>query len=143
MDAMKCINGTCLCGSVLIQVNPKENRFDACHCNMCRKWSGGPALTIDGGDEVKFKGEEYISIYQSSAWAERGFCKKCGTHLFYRLKNSSYCNFPMGLFKETEKFQFNMQIFIDSKPECYEFANKTETMTEAEVVAKFGPPPVV
>ena len=25
---------------------------------------------------------------QSSAWAERGFCKNCGSHLFYRLKEN-------------------------------------------------------
>lgn len=141
MNFAKYINGTCLCGSVSVKANPEKNTFDACHCSMCRKWGGGPALTVDGGTDVQLKGEDFISVFQSSAWAERGFCKKCGTHLFYRLKNSNYCNFPIGLFKETENFKFNMQIFIDSKPDCYDFANNTETMTEAEVIAKFGPPP--
>lgn len=134
--------GTCLCGGVTILANLEKKSFDACHCGICRKWGGGPALTVDGGDNVKFKGDELISVYGSSKWAERGFCKQCGTHLFYRLKNSKYYNFPMGLMEGTENFKFQMQIFIDSKPACYDFRNHTETMTEAEVIVKFGPPPV-
>lgn len=135
------VTGKCLCGSVTVSFEVNKSTFDACHCGMCRKWSGGPALTIDGGKNISFKGEEFISVYNSSAWAERGFCKLCGTHLFYRLKDSNYCNFPLGLIDGADKFKFQMQIFIDSKPQCYEFLNKTETMTEAEVIAKFGPQP--
>lgn len=102
---------------------------------MCRRWSGGPVLTVEGGPNTKITGEESVAIYSSSDWAERGFCKKCGTHLFYRLKNTSFWNFSAGLFKETDHFKFQMQIYIDAKPPCYEFANRTEMMTEAEVIA--------
>jgi hypothetical protein len=132
------INGSCLCGSVSITINPPDQVFDACHCGMCRKWGSGPVFTVEGGDHPVIKGEDSISIYSSSEWAERGFCKQCGTHLFYRLKNENFCNFSAGLFKEVEKFKFHVQIYIDSKPACYEFANKTEMMTEAEVIAKFS-----
>lgn len=138
MEAVKHISGSCLCGSVTIKANPEKNIFDACHCGMCRKWGGGPALTIEGGSEAKLSGEEFVSVYSSSEWAERGFCKRCGTHLFYRLKNSNFWNFSFGLFKETDDFKFHVQIFVDSKPPCYDFANKTEMMTEAEVFAKFA-----
>lgn len=131
------INGSCLCGKVAIKINPAHHVFDACHCGMCRKWAGGPLMTVEGGDRPQITGEESITVYSSSEWAERGFCKNCGTHLFYRLKNSDFCNFSAGLFKEVENFKFHMQIYIDSKPKSYEFANKTEMMTEAEVIAKF------
>ena len=132
------ISGTCLCGNVNIKINPTSNIFDACHCGMCRKWASGPIFTVEGGDQPQISGNEFISVYSSSEWAERGFCKQCGTHLFYRIKNTDFCNFSAGLFKEVEKFKFQVQIFVDSKPDCYEFANKTEMMTEAEVIAKFS-----
>ncbi len=141
MDIHKKASGSCLCGAVKVVASLEKEEFDACHCGMCRKWGGGPALTIDGGSNVQLEGREFISVYNSSDWAERGFCKSCGTHLFYRLKNSNYCNFSLGLFEDVDKLKFQMQIFIDCKPKFYEFANKTETMTEAEVIAKFGPPP--
>jgi len=133
--------GKCLCGSVSVSMDLEKDTFDVCHCGMCRRWGGGPAFSIDGGKGIKFSGEEFITTYSSSDWAERGFCKRCGTHLFYRLKNSDFCNFPVGLMENSAPFKFHMQIFIDSKPDSYEFANQTEKMTEAEVFAKFGPPP--
>lgn len=140
MDStIQTISGACLCGAVKIKATPPKKVFDACHCSMCRKWAGGPVLTIEAGDHSEMSGQESIAVYSSSDWAERGFCKHCGSHLFYRLKNSNFCNFSAGLFKEAENFKFHVQIFIDSKPACYEFANKTEMMTEAEVIAKFSP----
>ena len=42
---------------------------------------GGPSLSVDCGSDVVYEGKEHIVIYDSSAWAERGFCKKCGGHL--------------------------------------------------------------
>lgn len=129
------INGKCLCGSVKVSVETEEKVFDACHCGMCCKWGGGPALTVDGGS---FSGEEFISIYKSSEWAERGFCKKCGTNLFYRLVDSDFINCSLGLFDDVSSFKFGKQIFVDHKPTSYEFSNKTKMMTEAEVLAEFG-----
>lgn len=133
----KSINGSCLCGAVNVKINPPSNVFDACHCGMCRRWASGPVFTVEGGDNPVITGDDAITVYSSSEWAERGFCKKCGAHIFYRLKGANFCNFSAGLFKEVENFKFHMQIFVDSKPGCYEFANKTEMMTEAEVIAKF------
>lgn len=138
MSSGKQINGSCLCGAVAVKISPPENVFDACHCGMCRKWAGGPVMTVEGGKQPEVTGVDSISVYNSSEWAERGFCKHCGTHLFYRLKNTDFCNFSAGLFKEVENFKFHMQIYTDAKPACYEFANKTEMMTEAEVIAKFS-----
>jgi hypothetical protein len=133
------VSGKCLCGGVTVSFSLEKQTFDACHCGMCRKWGGGPALTVDGGSKIQFTGEDLIATYDSSEWAQRGFCKRCGTHLFYRLKQSNFHNFPLGLIENTEHLKFGLQIFIDRKPDHYSFANKTETMTQAEVFAKFVP----
>jgi len=140
MDKDKIAKGKCLCGAVKLSFSFDKNTFDACHCGMCRNWGGGPALTVDAGKDLKFTGQEFISVYNSSDWAERGFCKQCGTHLFYRLKESEFCNLPLGLIEYTEGLKFHTQIFIDMKPKNYSFAEKTETMTEAEVLAKYSAP---
>ena len=138
MEKSKIATGTCLCRAVTISFPLQKDTFDACHCGVCRKWSGGPALTVDGGSNVTFGGQEFITTFSSSDWAERGFCKRCGTHLFYRLKQSGFHNFPMGLIENTNHLKFHTQIFIDMKPENYAFANKTEQMTQTEVFAKYG-----
>lgn len=129
----------CLCGSVKMTFPLEKKVFDACHCGMCRKWSGGPLMTVEAGSHINFEGKDSISIYNSSAWAERGFCKNCGTHLFYRVKESQVCFVPVGLIEGSEKFNFHMQIFVDRKPDSYNFVEKTGQMTEAEVFAMFAP----
>ena len=130
--------GSCLCGKVHITVSHTNNSVGACHCGMCRKWVGGPFMTIDCGDSVKFEGEDNISTYASSDWAERGFCNQCGSHLFYRLKENKQHFIPAGLFDENEDLVFDHQVFIDNKPAYYNFANQTHNMTEAEVFAAFS-----
>ena len=37
-------------------------------------------MVVDCGADVTFKGEENISVFNSSLWAERGYCNKCGSH---------------------------------------------------------------
>jgi hypothetical protein len=138
MKNFKTAVGACMCKAVSLSFSLGEEVFDACHCSMCRKWGGGPAFTVAGGHKVAFKGEESITTYSSSAWAERGFCKTCGTHLFYRLKETGFYNFPLGIIENNEQLKFHLQIFIDNKPEHYSFENQTALMTEAEVIAKYA-----
>ncbi len=129
--------GSCLWGDVKINATAADNTVGACHCSKCRKWGGGPFLSIDCGPGVNFDGDENISVFNSSEWAERGFCKNCGTHLFYRLKGNGQYIMPLGLFEDDGNFVFDHQIFIDEKPECYSFANETLMMTGAEVFEKY------
>ena len=130
--------GTCLCGAVHITASNPSNNVGACHCGMCRKWGGGPYMEIDCGANVTFEGEDNITVYNSSSWAERGFCKKCGSHLFYRLKESRQHMIAVGLFVEQENLVFKSQVFIDKKPSFYSFENKTNNMTETEIFEMYG-----
>jgi hypothetical protein len=130
--------GSCLCGAICFTATKANQSMGACHCDMCRKWGGGPLLAVPCESEVSFEGEENISVFDSSDWAERGFCKLCGSHLFYRLKESGQHFIPAGLFENQECFSFDRQVYIDRKPPYYSFANKTANMTEAEGLEKYG-----
>ncbi|MDY6934912.1 MAG: GFA family protein [Spirochaetota bacterium] len=130
--------GSCLCGATRITAKNINNNVGACHCRMCRQWGGGPLMAINCGTNISFEGEDNISIFSSSDWAERGFCRRCGSHLFYRLKESKQFIIPAGIFDEQDKFVFDNQIFIDKKPSFYSFINKTNDLTEAEVFEKYG-----
>jgi hypothetical protein len=131
--------GKCLCGATHFTAYTMSKNIGACHCDMCRKWGGGPLLVTDCGTAVTFEDENSITVFNSSDWAERGFCKHCGTHLFYRLKESGQYYIPVGLFDDGSAFIFDHQIFIEEKPPYYCFANETENMTGAEMFAKFAP----
>ena len=132
--------GSCLCGAVRFTTQTMDKSVGACHCHTCRNWGGGPLLAVSCGSEVSFEGEENISIFASSDWAERGFCRQCGSHLFYRLKGNNEYAMPVGLFDDDSQLVFDHQIFIDKKPAFYDFENQTKNMTEAEVFEKYAQP---
>jgi len=130
--------GRCLCGAVRVVVTKSSHQVGVCHCKTCRTWAGGPLFAVDCGTDVRFEGEDNISIFQSSEWAERGFCRTCGSHLFYRLKQNGQYMLPVGLLEDGGHWTFDHQVFIDEKPDFYAFANETKDMTGAEVFAKFS-----
>jgi hypothetical protein len=132
------MEGKCLCGAVSIHTRPHA-AVEACHCGMCRQWGGGPYLSIHCGADTRISGKNHITEYASSEWATRGFCKTCGTHLYYRLKASEDYEIPAGLFRQQDELQLTKQIFIDRKPPYYDFANVTEMLTEEQVFAQYAP----
>ena len=130
--------GGCLCGKVTFTARTVNPHVGSCHCGMCQRWIGGPNLSVDCGTDVTFQGQENISVYHSSDWAERGFCKHCGSSLFYHLRQHNSYIIPTGIFDDNSPFIFDQQIFIDEKPAFYDFANTTKNMTGAEVFAQYG-----
>lgn len=90
--------------------------------------------------KVSFDGAENIGRIRSSDWAERGFCAKCGSNLFYHIIDSPEYQISAGLIDDPSDLQMSLQVFTDGKPQFYDFANKTKMMTGVEVYAKFAPP---
>lgn len=130
--------GQCLCGKVTISLHDTKPEIGVCHCTMCRNWSGGPFLSLDAGQNISLDGVDSVSSYASSEWAERAFCKHCGTHLYYRLKHNNAHHVLVGLFRENNQLTMDHQIFIDQKPDYYSFSQNTKVSTSAEVMAMFA-----
>ena len=105
---------------------------------MCRRWSAGPLLALECGGTVKIDDASNLGVYRSSEWAERCFCKHCGTALFYRLVGKDFYAVSAEAFDDRDGFAFTSQIFVDEKPAYYDFANKTKMQTGAEVFAEFA-----
>jgi hypothetical protein len=129
-------NGSCLCGAVSIQTGELGTDAGACHCDICRKWGGGPLFALSCGDNLRIEGKDKITVFDSTAWAERGFCSLCGTHLFIRVKSNGRYILPAGLFSAESNLRFDHQIFIDRKPDYYSFVNETKNLTGEEVFAQ-------
>jgi hypothetical protein len=104
---------------------------------MCRRWSGGaPFFGVTVG-QVTFQGSEHLARFASSEWAERGFCKTCGSSLFYFLKPSQQYTLGVGTFDDPSQFELAREIFIDHKPGGYALAGDHPRLTEAEVFAEY------
>jgi len=130
--------GQCLCGAVKFKATLKALHVDACHCGMCRRQIGGPLMSVNCEPDVKIEGEDNLQFFSSSDWGERAFCKICGSNLFWRMKDGSFLSVNAGAFDDVSDFDFTMEIFIDKKPDFYDFKQNTKKLTEAEVIEMFS-----
>jgi hypothetical protein len=111
------LSGHCLCGAVVITVDGAHDpRVGACHCRMCQRWSGGLFLCFEAeASAVTVQGE--VTRYRSSAFAERAFCPRCGSHLWFNDveeggQPSRYELMP-GLFDAARIWPLRSEIYVD------------------------------
>lgn len=135
------LQGHCLCGEVRVTIPELSEEITVCHCHMCQKFFGGPFLSLAGvlPQDVEINGEEQIQRYLSSEWAERGFCKQCGSSLFYHSLADDEYYFPAGLFAEIDQAKLTTEIFYDQKPAFFHFKEPTEKLTEEAFLQKLFP----
>ena len=130
--------GGCLCKAVSFEVDVPEDKIHACHCGLCAKWSGGPALAVGCSDFEITAGEDKVKWFKSSEWAERGFCSECGTSLLFRTLDGSYKGVMAGTLEDGSDLEMGGHIFIDKKPAYYDFNDDCPRMTEKEFLEQYG-----
>jgi len=133
--SVKNMTGSCLCGAVRYTAEDVEEEVSSCHCGQCRRWGGSSAIAVEVGS-VAFNGEEHIRCYDSSDWAERGFCVNCGSSLFYHLKGTERYVMWLGSFDDQAPFKLVEEIYIEDKPPSYDFAGDHKRLTGAEFLAR-------
>ncbi len=132
-------SGRCLCGEISFTAELTNNHADACHCGMCQHWGGGPLISVGtAAGDLHIVGGEKLTVFESSEWAERAFCSKCGSHMFFRLKPTGQFMVPVGLLDSQSGLGFTKEIFFDERSALYQFANPTTKQTGAEVRAEFA-----
>lgn len=76
--------GGCLCGAVRFRLTPPLRPVIACHCSQCRRTSGNfVAATAVSRDRFVITRDQGLAWFRSSARAHRGFCRTCGSNLFW------------------------------------------------------------
>lgn len=134
---MSPLSGHCLCGALRFTVDSVEPEFYACHCDMCLRWGGGPYLSVTATG-LKFENDENLAVFDSSGWAQRAFCRLCGTNIFYRVKKLAVHEVNTGTFDDASSFRMIGEIFVDEKPSYYEFSGDHPRLTGAEAAERFS-----
>ncbi len=127
------LSGKCLCGAVSFE-GEGDGEFHACHCSQCRTWNGGPALGVPIR-EVAITGEHSLSAYTSSDWAERVFCRICGSHVFWRMRDGSMTIAFAAALDQADALRLTGEIYVDEQPKSYVFAGDHARLTGAEFIA--------
>lgn len=116
--------GSCLCGAVTFQVSCALKAPDACHCTQCRKFSGHFFVSTDvPRSAVRITGDENISWFQSSPRVRRGFCRICGSSLFFDPPTKDWIGIAMGAFDGASGTSTELHIFVAEKGDYYQIAD--------------------
>lgn len=136
--------GGCLCGAVRFSAGLTRREFGACHCKMCRRWTGSALLGMTCAiGNVDWTGSEHIATLQSSPWAMRAWCRECGSNLYFRVTAegpySGEIELPIGLFDDSSGLTMTNEIYIDHKPDSFAYAGKgRKLMTRQDCLEKFS-----
>lgn len=117
-------SGSCLCGAVSFEVQGELAPPDACHCTQCRKTSGHFWVSTDVPREaVAISGEDQLGLYRSSEKVRRGFCRTCGSSLFWDVDGRPNVAIAMGAFDSPTGTQLAKHIFVPDKGDYYDISD--------------------
>ncbi len=132
------ITGQCLCGAVAFTGTPRpDNGISVCHCGQCRRWNSGPYMSLRFADGVTLTKSSGLVWYASSDQGERGFCRECGSSLFWRQPGAARdWGVSVGTLEASHGQRIVEHIWIDDKPEFYDFSDDAPRKTEAQCLAE-------
>ena len=116
--------GGCLCGAVRYEVKGALRDVVNCHCAMCRRLHGsfGPHskalktnLTITRADGLAW--------YRTSDIARRGFCRRCGTGLFWEPDRLDATGIIAGSLDQPSGLKTMGHIFVGEKADFYQITD--------------------
>lgn len=116
----------------------KPERASVCHCGMCMRWAGGPWIAVFV-DDLTFERCDSLQWIETSKWAQRAFCSRCGSSLFMRLTAEGpyhgTTSVSLGVLDDKSGLVLVKEWFIDRKPDGYAFAGERECITQSQAFA--------
>ncbi|WP_256077374.1 GFA family protein [Massilia sp. YIM B04103] len=115
-----CLRGSCLCGGIAYRAQKPVQHASHCYCIMCQKQHGAAAGSYANVASAGFtyeRGAELVTEYASSDHGRRGFCRVCGSTLFWRSTQSpDRIAVTLGTLDQEFDGPVNRELHTDSKP---------------------------
>ena len=116
--------GGCLCGAVRYEVAGPLRDVVNCHCAMCRRLHGGfgPHSKARKRD-LRITNAQGLAWYRSSDIARRGFCRLCGSGLFWEPFAQDATGILAGTLDPPTGLRTLGHIFVGAKADFYEIGD--------------------
>lgn len=140
---LKVYRGSCLCGAVSYEITGPLRPVVACHCRQCRKTSGHYVAATQGRwDRLHMQRDEGLVWYRSSETASRGFCKDCGSSLFWRRHGDDLVSIMAGTLDPPTGLVMACHILASEKGDYYDIADELPLVDQEalETLTPPGPP---
>lgn len=114
MIQSKIRSGGCMCASVRYEITGPITDTVACYCKTCQRETGN--FDVANGlkkSDIKIQGEENIKWYRSSEKVERGFCKNCGSSMFFQSDGSETISIGTGTLDDSSDLPIVYNIFVE------------------------------
>jgi hypothetical protein len=119
--------GRCLCGAVKIEIRGALRDVVVCHCGQCRRHHGAPpGYTSASLSDLVITGQRNLKWFQSSENARRGFCRICGSSLFWEPSNEGRIAIAAGCLDKPTDLHTIRHIFVADKGDFYEITDGLE-----------------
>jgi hypothetical protein len=85
LRAVAALRGSCLCGGVQFEVTEPFETLRYCHCESCKKLSGGAATVNARVPSTAIRileGEDLLRTFEPLGGSAKAFCLACGSNLF-------------------------------------------------------------
>lgn len=114
------LHGSCLCGGIafhaaLPAINPSH-----CYCTMCQTSHGAAAgsyIDVASSGFVIARGSELLVEYASSAAGRRGFCRVCGSKLYWRsVARPAIVELSLGTLQPAWTGCVDREVYPENKP---------------------------
>ncbi|PWE29321.1 aldehyde-activating protein [Maritimibacter sp. 55A14] len=116
--------GSCLCGAVAFSLEAEPDAPLVCHCKQCRQWTGHVfSATGVPLEALRFSRDETLTWYRASPVATRGFCRVCGSSLFWKADTGGRVNVAMGSLEAPTGLRLARHVWVDFKGDYYEIAD--------------------
>lgn len=93
-----------------------------CHCEQCRKQSGGVwSSAFVPQSDLRMTGE--VNWFASSTGAKRGSCPRCGSFLFWKANDENTISFALGAIDGPTGLRLSKHIFVSGKGDYYDIAD--------------------
>ena len=117
MAESKQSTGHCLCNRVRFTVASELRDIVYCHCGQCFRQHGSvSAYTAAPREALKIEGVDHLQWYESSTGVRRGFCRACGSSLFWDSKSAAQIAIAIGVLDDTASMVPRCHIYTADRP---------------------------
>ena len=118
----KKLTGRCMCGAVSFAITAPFRPIKVCHCRQCARWTGHAVYATAVAPErfVLTGGEDELAWYRASHEASRGFCRTCGSSLFWKPDSGTHISILSGTIDPPTGLHIDQHIYVGDKSDYYE-----------------------
>lgn len=113
--------GGCLCGAIRYEIEGPLPAPSACHCTQCRRQHGALGVyTLAPAERYKITGTRNLVWYDSSPGIKRGFCRNCGSKLFWERGGSGQLDVTLGTIDPPTGLKIEKHIYLADAGDYYD-----------------------